>query len=417
MSELEFKVDLNQVVFALSDALDLVGVDETAHGKRVGYMAFKCAEQQGLEKSQRERLFNIGMLHDCGVSSTKEHGHLVTEVQWDGAQGHSVEGAEILNRFEFFSDYSAAVRYHHTTWEMLELLDDIDLQVKKDANLIFLVDRVDAQSARYYGQDLLDHVTEIRTWVEEHSGSLFAPDLVELFLKSSESDAFWMMLESPHLERFLIDMERNNDSRLLSSDELRKIAQIFAYIVDAKSEFTSQHSYGVANLSRYLAVLAGLSKEQVDKIEIAALLHDIGKLRIPDEVLEKQGPLSDHEKRLMKRHSFETYQVIRRIDGLSDIALWASYHHETLNGQGYPFHRNDDDLDMEARIIAVADIFQALAQDRPYRGPVAPEEILFVLQDMAEDYRLDSNLVKLVEANLAGCHAAALVQERLEYSS
>ena len=212
-------------------------------------------------------------------------------------------------------------------------------------------------------------------------------------------------------------MERNNDSKMLTTEELRKIAQIFAYVVDAKSEFTSKHSYGVANLSRYLAQLAGLANDQVDKIEIAALLHDIGKLRIPDEILEKQGPLTDHEKRLMKRHSFETYQVIRRIDGLHDIALWASYHHETLDGKGYPFHRTDQDLDVEARIIAVADIFQALAQDRPYRGPVDPEEILFVLQDMAEDYRLDADLVNLVEANLAGCHSAALAQEGFDYSA
>ncbi len=92
-------VDLNQVILALTDALDLVGIDENAHGKRVGYMACMCAEHLQLDKPGRERLFNIGLLHDIGVSSSREHTHLVSELQWEGAQDHAIEGARLLGDF------------------------------------------------------------------------------------------------------------------------------------------------------------------------------------------------------------------------------------------------------------------------------------------------------------------------------
>lgn len=404
---MEFRIDLAQVVHALADALDLVGIDEVAHGKRVGYMAFKTAEAAGFAKKDRERLFQIGLLHDCGVSSSREHTHLVTEMQWDGADTHALEGAELLRNFPPLHHYAEVVRHHHTAWNLLAERDHIALRVRHDANLIFLVDRVDAMAAPHYGVDLLEYSADIRRRVSALAGSLFAPDLVDLFLQASASDAFWMMLEPPHLERFLFDMEQRADSRDLSLDEVKQLAGIFAHVVDAKSAFTAMHSYGVARLARHLAVLAGLESLQVEKIEIAGLLHDVGKLRIPDELLEKAGPLTDEETRVMHRHSFETYQVLRRIDGLSDIALWAAYHHETPDGRGYPFRRQGEDLGVEARIIAVADVFQALAQDRPYRHAMDVQDIMPVLGRFVAAGKLDPQVVALVEANLDSCYSAA----------
>ncbi len=401
-------VDLNQVILALTDALDLVGIDETAHGKRVGYMAFMCAEHLGLNKPARERVFNIGLLHDVGVSSSKEHSHLVSEMQWDGAQHHAVEGAELLATFPLLSDYSEVLRYHHTPWSQLK---DIDTPAQLNANLIFLVDRVDSLAAPHFGKDLLEQVDAIRETIGSHSGTLFSPALVELFMEASSAAAFWMMLEPPHLERFIHDMESHYDEHPLSFSELRQLAGIFAHVVDAKSAFTVQHSYGVASLARHLAELTGLGNDRACKMEIAGLLHDIGKLRIPDETLEKAGPLSEAERRLMHRHSFETYQVLRRIEGLSDIALWAAYHHETTDGMGYPFRLGSSELSIEARIIAVADIFQALAQRRPYRGPLPPRQILSMLEQQVHSHKLDPQIVGLVASNLESCHRAATLEQ------
>jgi putative nucleotidyltransferase with HDIG domain len=411
----DFRIDLVQVVMALADALDLVGIDEVAHGKRVGYMAFKCAEQAGLLKYERERLFQIGLLHDCGVSSSREHHHLVSELQWDGAEEHAVEGAGLLAGFLPLCDYAEVVRFHHTPWDQLERADGVPLSVQREANLVFLVDRVDAMAAPHYQVDLLQQVERIRHRVSGFSGTLFAPELVDLFLRASASDAFWMMLEPPHLERFVFSMEQRADRRDLGLDEVRQLARIFAHVVDAKSAFTAQHSLGVASLARHLALAAGLDPLQVDKVEVAGLLHDIGKLRIPDEILEKPGRLSDDEIRIMHRHSFETYQVLRRIDGLADIALWAAYHHETPDGRGYPFGRHGEELGLEARVIAVADVFQALAQRRPYRPAMAPSDILLALDGFVAAGKLDAALVGLVAADLDGCYRAALANPATEH--
>ncbi|MEW8626512.1 MAG: HD domain-containing phosphohydrolase [Candidatus Thiodiazotropha sp.] len=395
-------IDLRQVVYALADALDLVGVDETAHGKRVGYMAFKCAEMMGMGKEARERLFHIGMLHDCGVSSTVEHTHLVEEMVWEGADAHSEIGATLLEGFAYFQDYAQVVRYHHTPWE--SLVDTaIDPEVCRDANLIFMVDRVDALSAPHYGKDLLQQTANIRETIQGYAGSLFSPELVNLFLRVSNSEAFWMMLEPPHLQRFLFDMERFTTPQPVSFDKLKQLARIFATIVDAKSHFTFEHSVGVSRLARHLAERSNLPFDTCERIEVAGLLHDLGKLRVPDQILDKPGPLDADDKLLLHRHSFETYQVLREIEGIEDIALWAAYHHEAPNGQGYPFRRTGEELTREARIIAVADVFQALAQDRPYRAAMPLPKILDLVGEMAESGYLDADLVKLVQAEPEVC--------------
>jgi putative nucleotidyltransferase with HDIG domain len=403
-------IDLRQVVYALADTLDLVGVDETAHGKRVGYMAFKCAEALGRNKKERERLFHIGMLHDCGVSSTVEHQHLVEEMLWEGADVHADIGALLLDSFSHFRDFAPVVREHHTPWSQLDNVQGVPPEVADDANLIFLVDRVDALSAVHYGKDLLHQTGNIRDQIDSRRGTLFKPELVDLFLDVSDSEAFWMMLEPPHLQRFLFDMERFTPPLSVAFSELKQLAKIFATIVDAKSRFTFEHSMGVSRLARYLAEQDGFDPEHCDRIEVAGLLHDLGKLRVPDEVLDKPGPLNVDDLFLMRRHSFETYQVLREIEGMEDIALWAAYHHEAPNGHGYPFRRSGEELSREARIIAVADVFQALAQDRPYRKAMSLPQIVELMQQMASNSQLDQDLVDKVIQDPKRCLGLAVTQ-------
>lgn len=402
------QIDLRQAIYALADALDLVGIDEVGHGKRVGFMAYECGRALNLNDLSRVKLFHAALLHDCGVSSTRVHQHLVEEMEWDEAEIHCHIGHDLLNSFHALSSLAPVVRYHHTRWEELAPLE-LNEEDKLFANLIFLVDRVDALMAPHYGKDMLLATRTVRERIQESSNTLFAPELVDTFLHVSSAEAFWFSLESPHLERYLFEMEHQHTPQPIQFSELKQLALIFAHIVDTKSHFTHEHSQGVASLARYLAEQQGLSAIQCEKIELAGLLHDLGKLKIPDEILEKPGALTELDRSIMLRHSFESYQILRRIDGLEEVAIWAAYHHEIPNGHGYPFHAASKELSKEARIIAVADVFQALAQKRPYRDALTPEEIFSILEKLVGSGRLDEELVGYVRGDLKQCWQRAVL--------
>lgn len=395
-------IDLAQAIHALSDALDLVGVDQVLHGKRVGFMALQCGEAMGLNGRELEDLFHAGLLHGCGVSSTQIHRCLVNELDWSNSEFHCLKGSELLSQFPPLAHLAPLVRHHHTHWDALRALN-LPESTALLANLLYLVDRVDALVAPHYEHDLLLARHAVRDTVWRLSSSFFAPELVALFLDLSDNEAFWLNLEPRHLIRFIYERERGARLAPVSLPDLKQLALLFARVVDAKSPYTLEHSLGTARLARFLAERTGLPAETCEKIEVAGLLHDLGKLRVPDEVLEKPGPLTQTEQAAIQRHSFETYQILRGITGLEDITLWAAYHHERPNGRGYPFHRRGAELTIESRIIAVSDVFQALAQRRPYRQPLPPMQILETLRVFARDNHLDGTVVEWIGRYLEEC--------------
>lgn len=404
--------DLHHVIYALSDALDLVGVDDVAHGKRVGIMAAECARTEGLAEDEASFLFDLGMLHDIGVSSTCTHCHLVEEFDWEGSQIHCEVGHALLASFVPLAPMALPVRYHHTRWDALPA--DLPSDVARRANRIYLADRVDALAAPFYADNSLLLNTEgIRASIAGHAGSYFAPDLVEVFMAASRTEAFWLMLEPRSIQACLLDQLARAEPFPASMDDLRRLAGIFARIVDAKSPFTAEHSLGVARLARFLAERLGVPAENCDKLEIAGLLHDLGKLRVPDEILDKPGRLDSRERRIINTHSFETYQILRNIDGFEEIARWAAYHHEEPDGSGYPFHLKGDTLSLEARILRIADIFQAMVQNRPYRQGLSVPEVSSFMRELADNGRIDAE----VTAALLTDTARAIEIARPEFPS
>jgi len=403
------KVDLHQAVCALAEALSLVGIDEHQHGERVAYMALECARRLHWEQPALDDLFHAGLLHDCGVSSSRVHRRLISEMDWEGAELHCVLGEYYLSNFPPLAHLAPMIRFHHTHWETLKTLE-LPQQTKLASNLIFLVDRVDALRARLLaegGRTLPQIMAEIRHTIAAYHDSHFAPQLVEAFLDTASNDAFWLSLEPLNLIERLQLIWNPSQAVLTDYEDVRKLSRIFAHIVDAKSDFTFDHSLGVAQLARHLARLAELPEHRGALIEIAALLHDLGKLGVPDEILEKPAPLTAEETLIMHRHSYETYRILRHINGFEQIAEWAGNHHETLLGNGYPFQHEQTELTIEARIIAVADIFQALAQKRPYRNALAADEILAILKELAQEGRIDNELVQLVSGHLDTCYRVA----------
>lgn len=408
-----FQSDLRHVIYALSDALDLVGIDDVAHGKRVGIMAAECGKLMDLPEAETTFLFDLGMLHDIGVSTTQTHHHLVSEFDWQESQVHAELGYALLREFAPLSRMAIPVRYHHTRWDRLATLPstEVTAQQAQQANLIFLVDRVDALAAPWYGSKLFDHIGDVREHIRTNAGSYFAPELVDTFLQASATEAFWLLLEPRAIQSYQQDLLSRGTGYQPTFAELEQLSVIFSHIVDAKSPFTAYHSLGVARLARFLAECAGVSRENCDKLELAGLLHDLGKLRIPDEILDKPGKLDAHERLIMNTHSFETFQILRGIAGFEEIALWAAYHHEEPGGKGYPFHVHEKDLSIEARILRVADIFQAMAQGRPYRAGWPADKVLGLLKDLAGEGRLDNSIVDLVEKNLAQAMRIALPRQ------
>ena len=399
--------DLRCVIYALSDALDLVGIDDLAHGKRVGIMAAQCAQQMGLTTRETALLFDLGLLHDIGVSSTATHHHLVAEFDWEISQGHCAVGYALLRDFAPLAALALPVKYHHTRWPVL-LEQGVEREVAQRANLIYLVDRVDAMAAPHYADgSLLLHVPRIRAQLAAHANSYFSPELVDGFLAASRAEAFWLNLEARGIQAYLADMLAQGEPYAASVHELKQLATIFSRIVDAKSPFTAAHSLGVATLARFLAQRLGVSAQNCDKIEIAGLLHDVGKLRVADAILDKPAALEPRERLVMNAHSFETYQILHQIPGFDEIAQWAAYHHEEPDGNGYPFHLTGAQMPLEARILRVADIFQAMVQDRPYRAGLPAAAVLDFVREMARQGRVDAEVVAAAAADLAGAMAAA----------
>lgn len=403
------RIDLNEVVLALSDALDLVGAHVVQHGKRVAFMASSCGRALSLDAGERNDLLLAAVLHDCGVSSTRLHARLLADdLSFEEAHGHAEAGAALLERFAPLSRIASIVRLHHTPWDS-EDRRKAGIGTALLSNLVFLCDRVDARLAARRGRDPLLESDEIRRWVFAGSGSAFAEEAVGAFLEASAAEAFWLTLEPHHLERALRDEMRAGYHRSVDLPELEDLALIFAGIVDGKSRFTASHSTAVARLAALLGRLAGLDEGTCARLRIAGLLHDLGKLRVPDEVLEKAGPLDEGEFATVERHAFETFQILRRVEPLREIAAWAGSHHEGLSGKGYPFRLRADEIPVPARLLAIADVFQALAQDRPYRGPLLAEEILGHLRRFVASGKLDAHGVDLVAEHLGECFLAATV--------
>ena len=166
------KIDFGQMISALSDMLDLVGIDEVQHGKRVGFMLWELARVMGMDGDSQKDLYRMGLLHDCGVSSTHVHKNLVGEMDWRESRLHCEIGADRLRNFPPLSFMSDVILHHHTHWEDLKKTD-LPEHVKRSANLIFLSDRVDALAAHHLGVNLLEVKNDIREKIGELRHSFF----------------------------------------------------------------------------------------------------------------------------------------------------------------------------------------------------------------------------------------------------
>lgn len=159
-------------------------------------------------------------------------------------------------------------------------------------------------------------------------------------------------------------------------NETRKTLEILADIVDRKDQYTAEHSKRVARYSNAIAVEMGLADEEKELIELAGMVHDLGKISISDDILRKKGPLSDDQMEVMKTHPDAAYKILNTLKMYKTGALIVRAHHERYDGQGYPQGLKNSEIHIGARIMAVADAYDAMTSDRPYRKAMSSNEAI-----------------------------------------
>ena len=210
-------------------------------------------------------------------------------------------------------------------------------------------------------------------------GQWFEPALVDALVCLKSDEAFWAELAEPDILTRALALEPGDRSSKVMPEGMDLIAEVFARVIDAKSPWTLSHSAGVADLSVRMAVRLGMKELPLADMRRAALLHDLGKLGVSNLILDKPGPLAPTERLAIERHPAATAAVLAATEGFSHLAPVAAAHHERLDGRGYHQHLAAPGLSLPARILAVADIAEALRSSRPYRPGLPPERLLAVI--------------------------------------
>lgn len=215
------------------------------------------------------------------------------------------------------------------------------------------------------------------------SGKWFDPELVRALESFEHETALWRILEASDPQVLVEAYEP--EERVLAADEGRvdQVAQAFAVVIDAKSPYTFHHSDGVAAIAVELGGRMGFDPLELRELKRAALLHDIGKLGVSNTILDKPGTLTEAEWASMRLHPAFTYEILRRIARFRDLAEVAASHHERLDGAGYHRGIGAGQLSRPARILAVADVCEALQAERPYRGALPWNEVMAIMAKLA----------------------------------
>jgi HD-GYP domain-containing protein (c-di-GMP phosphodiesterase class II) len=379
-----FEVRLGDVVFAVSAALDLVSPAVAGHHLRTARIARALARELGLPVARRRDLVLASALHDAGGFSLGERLDLLRfEVADPGV--HAEAGFRLLRHFPLFDRAASIVRFHHLPWQDGAGAQWRGSPVPAESHLLQLADR--ASVLPVGDRDAAGNRAAVVRSVSGRAGSRFVPEHVAAFAAVAARDEFWDELAAPG------DADVREDPAFgqvtLTEADFRGLARLFWQLVDYRSRFTATHTSGVVAVADFLAPLVGVADEARPEVSIAAGLHDLGKLGVPREILDKERGLTREERHTVRDHPLHGWRVLERVPGLERVNRWASYHHERLDGTGYPFGIAAADLPLESRVVAVADVFTALTEERPYRRGLSPREATGIIATMAGDGGLD----------------------------
>ena len=393
--------------------MDLINEDVNDHHQKVAYLSYRIAEEMHLPDNACHLAIVGGLMHDIGGILQSQTASLADIEK--NASSLAKAGAEILKLLPTTAPIAEVIFYSQSGPGKLNALDlpswlkliknmPEHLRLLHFARIVGqIIHLADAITLIFdENASVLNQVEIVRETLDCAPREHFHPWVMDAFHRLCKQEAVWMDLlyEPSAFLRFI------SESRGLSLDDMCKASEFASVMIDFRSPFTAMHSSGVAATAVELAKLVGMSEDECKMMKIAGNVHDIGKLKTPKEILEKNGKLTDEEFNIIKEHSYYTYMLLKRIDGMGQIAEWAAFHHEKLNGSGYPFHLPGDSLHFGARIVAVADIFSALTEDRPYRGGMGKEKALSILHEDVQRGEISGTIVDILEKNYDRVNAA-----------
>ena len=390
------KANFADLLFSVSEAMDLADTSLADHQMRTAYISAELARAAGLDFEQTERLTIAALLHDIGALSPEAkigvHGGSDQRLE-----PHCLRGGKLLRETSWLAPAAAIVDWHHTP--MKEHLDagrslaDVDVL---SAQILCLADHLEQDLRR--DTFILYQADALRRVINKLAGSLVHADVVALFNQVSANDCFWLELVSRDLGQ---QLRKRNLLRSVSLDHAaaRSLACVFKDMTDFRAGFTVTHSAGVAACACGIGEVMGLVENELQQLELAGLLHDIGKLTVPNAIFCKPAQLTSEEYAVIRQHSYCSFQILSRVRGFEKVAKWAGHHHERLDGSGYCRGIGTAGLDLGAKVLAVADIAIAMAERRPYREPGDAPTVLKELRAMAGRGCLDTTVVAALADN------------------
>ncbi|PJB37721.1 MAG: hypothetical protein CO108_20535 [Deltaproteobacteria bacterium CG_4_9_14_3_um_filter_63_12] len=404
------RVKLSQLLRAMSQACDLVEGKDLGHGQRLTVLALAFARASGsFEMGEKAELAVSAMMHDLGLASVIHQVHQLTGLRSrelmarypavsDGLFGlgptegaaelrallarHADHGARTLQALGYGDVVAGTVASHHLdasceTWSLAS-------QVVALADLLetgtYPLDTAEARRA--HGVDLLQDIEQSR----------FDPELMEAVRPLLETTELWeevFFFDDLGAELDLIF--ETTYGQWIEFEGLEAHLRVLAQAVDAQTPFASGHTFEVSRLSRRIGERIGLEPEDLNRLHLASLLHGVGRLGLPIQLLEKGGGLTEDEFCLLHTYPNITRDALAPLADLRDLVEEASTHREKLDGSGYPEARSGDGIPIIGRILSAADTFMALISDRPYRPAYARSRALAIVQ--AESARLFDGLV------------------------
>jgi HD-GYP domain-containing protein (c-di-GMP phosphodiesterase class II) len=388
----KLRINIFDMVASIARIVCLMSPVVGNHHLQVAYLAYRLGEELKLSDDRRFELFMAGALHDIGALSLNDHLDLL-EFEDKKPDEHSIAGSLILKTFQPFSNISGLIKFHHVPWKNGKGAFQKGESVSDGSHMIHLADRVAAKISRK--APVLSQVQRICHEISAQKGELFVPEHVDAFKNMAKREYIWLDMVSESIERVLKRTVLYEEKEL-SNEEMVGFSRLIARLIGFKSQFTAEHSRAVAAVAVEMSRFSGFSKHDQRLIEIAAYLHDLGKLAIPIQILEKRDKLSANERSIMQSHVYHTYQVLEPFEMFRIAGFWGTLHQERLNGTGYPFGLTSAELPLGARIMAVADVFTALTENRPYRKGMNPDSAKAALQNMVDTGELDRQLVGIV---------------------